>query len=94
MVIQGRSMLQVLMRIPISNAAYANQTLKALIQSLFSTHVDPLKQVTLGTISDSLETVAISISLLDTTVYDVLSMIAKLSGTNIVVTPSRSVNVL
>jgi hypothetical protein len=91
---QGRSFIQTLLWIPIATATYTAQTLKTMIESVISTYVDPLKQVSQGTISSHLDDITATVEDTDTTAFDLLQRIARLGGASLFVNKDREVNII
>lgn len=90
---EGRSMIQSLMRIPITSASYTNQSLKAIIESIHSTYIAPTKQVLLDEIGGWLENITATINASDTTVYDILLQVAGLGNATLRVDADRKMHV-
>ena len=91
--VQGRDYSASLRDIPISSASYTNSSLKSIIESIHSLYVNPLKQVTLGTVAAFLDNIIITLSVTDVTAYDLLLMAASLGGASLYVDADRALNV-
>jgi len=91
--IEGRSMIQALMRIPIASVTFTSQTLKAIIESIHSTYIASMKQVLLGEIALGLENITVTVDASNTTAYDLLLQAANLGDASLMVDAERKMNV-
>jgi len=93
MKLQGRTMVQALMRTHIESASFTNATLKSIIEQIHSQFLAPFKQVLLGTISQHLENISVTLSETDQTAYDLLSKVAALGAATVSVDADRKMHV-
>jgi predicted RNA-binding protein len=93
MKVQGRSMIRTLMRTQIDSLVVTD-TLKNIIDQVYDDFLEPRKQVLLGTLSDSLDVVSVTVNGEDLIAFDVISRMAALGGATLSVDASRQINVM
>ncbi len=93
MKLQGRSMVQAMMRTHIESALFTNATLKSIIEQIHEQFLAPFKQVLLGTVSSHLENISVTLSETDQTAYDLLSKVAALGAATVSVDADRKMHV-
>jgi len=93
MKLQGRTMIQALMRTHIESATFTNATLKSIIEQIHSQFLAPFKQVLLGTVSSHLENISVTLSETGQTAYDLLSKVASLGAATVSVDADRKMHV-